>query len=164
MHLTALFKRLSDSWGLEASHRLQVLYTDRTLEIAGKKVLIGHGDEYNREDTTYLKYKDFIKRPSLAFVADHVMPLAILDFVGNKASKKSRSYGERKYNEDDIKRKFRSGVEGMTAKDVDVVIGGHSHVVDEWKFGKTLYLNNGYPPKSRQFIVVDEAGARLSSF
>lgn len=164
MHLTALFKRASLSWGVEAAHRLQVLPTERIIEIAGKNVVIGHGDEYNRSDTTYLKYKKFIKKPLLAFIADHVMPLAVIDYFGQQASKKSRAYGSRTYNEEEVRLKFRHGVEAMTPDGVDVVVGGHSHVVDEFKFKKGVYLNNGYPPKSRKFIAVDSEGSRLVDF
>ncbi len=164
MHVTRLFKRASSAWGLEAAHRLQVLMRERRLEVAGQRVVIGHGDEYNRQDTVYLKYKAFIKKPSLAFVADHLMPLAILDFFGQQASKKSRAYGSRSYNEEEIRQKFRAGVELLTPAGVDIVVGGHSHVVDDYQFGETRYLNNGYPPKSRQFVVVDAAGARLAPF
>ena len=164
MHLNALFKRASNSWGLEAAHRLQVLSTERQVEIAGKQIIIGHGDEYNRTDTTYLRYKSFIKKPWLAFVADHVMPLAILDYVGERASKKSRAYGTRTYNEEEVRQKFRLGVEAMTPELAEIVIGGHSHVVDEYRFNNKVYLNNGFPPKSRKFIVVDSEGARLVTF
>lgn len=164
MHLTALFRRASQPWGVEAAHRLQVLMSERQLTIAGKNVIIGHGDEYNRTDLTYLKYKSFIKKPFYAFLANHVMPLAILDFVGQQASKKSRAYGSKKYNEEEVRGKFRAGVEHMTPAGVDVVIGGHSHVVDDYQLKGPRYLNNGFPPKSRRFVVVDAAGARLESF
>lgn len=163
MHLERLFRSASRRWSPAAADRLVVLPTELTLEIAGLRVLISHGDEYNQQDTTYLKYKRFIKRPTLRFVADFVMPLAILDYIGNKASQKSRAYGERLFNETEVRDKFRHGVRTMVAPDVDVVVGGHSHVVDEWRNGRTLYLNNGYPPKSRKFVVVDAAGPRLET-
>lgn len=164
MHLDKLFKRASTGWGLEAAHRLQVLFTERSLDILGQQVIIGHGDEYNRTDTTYLKYKSFIKKPLLAFIADNIMPLAILDYVGVRASKKSRAYGHRTYNEEEVRQKFRIGVESMTPQSVSVVIGGHSHVVDEFRFKNTVYLNNGFPPKSRKFVALDSEGARLVDF
>ena len=164
MHLSGLFKRASQSWGVEAAHRLQVLSKERLIEIDGQQVVIGHGDEYNRTDTTYLKYKSFIKKPWLAFVADHVMPLGFLDYVGERASKKSRAYGHRTHNEEEVRQKFRLGVEAMTPETVSIVIGGHSHVVDEFRFKNKVYLNNGFPPKSRKFIAVDSEGARLVTF
>jgi UDP-2,3-diacylglucosamine hydrolase len=164
MHLDSLFKRLSKGWGIEAAHRLQVIPSERLIEIAGRQIVIGHGDEYNLTDLTYLKYKAFIKKPWLAFVADHVMPLAILDYVGHRASKTSRAYGHRTYNEEEVRQKFRAGVESKTPNEAQVVIGGHSHVVDEYAFQDKLYLNNGFPPKSRKFIAVDSEGARLVNF
>lgn len=164
MHLEGLFKRASREWGVQAAHRFQVLSSERLVEIAGKQVIIGHGDEYNRSDSTYLKYKSFIKKPWLAFIADHVMPLAVLDYVGERASKKSRAYGNRSYNEEEVRQKFRAGVELMTPVVAEIVLGGHSHVVDEYKFKNKVYLNNGFPPKSRKFIAVDSEGPRLVTF
>lgn len=163
MHLERLFESVSKTWAPESARRLIVIPTELRISLNELTVLLSHGDEYNQEDTTYLKYKRFIKRPSLRFVADYIMPLSVLDYLGNKASKKSRAYGERTFNEAEVREKFRRGVSALVAPDVDVVVGGHSHVVDHWQNGQTTYLNNGYPPKSKVFVVVDDAGARLEA-
>lgn len=161
MHLERLFESLGKTWAPESARRLIVIPTELRISLNDLTVLLSHGDEYNQEDTTYLKYKKFIKKPALRFVADYLMPLSILDYLGNKASKKSRAYGERTFNEVEVRAKFRRGVSELVASDIDVVVGGHSHVVDHWQNGATTYLNNGYPPKSKVFVVVDEAGPRL---
>lgn len=163
MHLTRLCRQASKKWNKDVAERFIVLPQDHILQISKLKVLMGHGDEYNRTDTTYLKYKAFIKQPWLSIVADYLMPLSFLDYAGERASKKSRSYGEKRFNEDEIREKFRKGVEQMTPNEIDVVLGGHSHVLDSWEFNGKLYLNNGFPPKSDKFIVVDDSGARLES-
>lgn len=163
MHLERLFASLSKSWDPESARRLVVIPTELRISLNGRSVLLSHGDEYNQEDTTYLKYKRFIKTPTLRFIADFLMPLSVLDYLGNKASKKSRAYGERTFNEAEVRNKFRRGVSALVAPDVDVVVGGHSHVVDQWQNGGMTYLNNGYPPKSKVFVVVDDTGARLEA-
>jgi UDP-2,3-diacylglucosamine hydrolase len=164
MHLERLFKRVTKSWGLEAAHRFQIIYHEKIIDLNGKKVLLGHGDEFNRHDLTYLKYKKFIKRPIMSLIADYVMPLTVLDYLGVKASKKSRAYGGKTYNEEEVRGKFREGVQQRPGLEVDVIVGGHSHVVDEFSFRDTIYLNNGFPPKSRKFCLVNSGGARLVDF
>lgn len=161
MHLTRLCNQATKKWSREAAKRFIVLPHDLIIRINEKVVLIGHGDEYNRDDITYLKYKAFIKKPWLSVVADYFMPLALLDYAGARASKKSRAYGEKRFNEESIREKFRAGVKQMTPPNVDIVLGGHSHVLDRWEFDGKIYLNNGFPPKSQQFIKVDADGATL---
>ena len=163
MHLTRLCKQAAKKWSKEAAERFIVLPHDLIIMVGDKCVQLGHGDEYNREDITYLKYKAFIKQPWLSIIANYFMPLAFLDYAGEKASKKSRSYGVKRFNEENIREKFRIGVKQMTPPHVDIVLGGHSHVLDSWEFNEKLYLNNGFPPKSDKFIVVDDSGARLES-
>ena len=131
------------------------------IEILEKRVLLSHGDELNKEDTPYLKYKKFIKTPFWSFVANNLMPLTVLDFLGVKASKQSRKYGSRKFDEQEVRSKFRAGLKDYSDLSLHVYIGGHSHVSDTFQIDNLLYLNNGYPPKSNVFVVMDSSGARL---
>ncbi len=163
MHLTKLFERVRASWGVEAGHRLQVIQDYKIIEGLNKKIYLSHGDEFNQLDLAYLKYKKIIKNNFFKFVANFIMPLSVLDYVGKIASKKSRAYGERTYNEDDVRQKFRNGLGGLVPPNVNIVIGGHSHVKDDIVVGGFHYLNNGYPPKSKCFVVFDEFGARLET-
>ncbi len=158
MHLGNLFARVKKKWpGLE----IELIPENYLLELGAQKIVLGHGDEYNRTDVKYLKYKRFIKAPPLRLIADHVMPLAVLDAIGTRASKRSRAYGMKTFDEARVREQTRIGVRTQTPADVDVVIGGHSHVMDEWRFDEKLYLNNGFPPRSHHFCVVDEDGGRL---
>ncbi|MBY0516227.1 MAG: metallophosphoesterase [Bacteriovoracaceae bacterium] len=164
MHLSRLIKNVTSSWPLNEAHLFQVIVDDMVLEMNGLHILIGHGDELNQEDTSYLKYKKFIKKPVMNFIADFVMPFSVLDYVGKKASQHSRSYGERLYNEEEVKEKFRKGVVNIKKDKLNYIVGGHSHVVDNWTHKEIQYLNNGYPPKSRKFVSIDSSGGTLESF
>lgn len=161
MHLSTLFRRLSQSWSPAAASRLVVLRKDRLVEIDGIKIKLGHGDRYNQEDTVYLRYMDIITSSACAFLADHLMPYQVLKYLGERASVKSRKYGTKKFDEESVRQKFRRGVELLTPSEASVVIGGHSHVADMHAWDGHLYVNNGYPPKSGKFVYVDTAGARL---
>jgi UDP-2,3-diacylglucosamine hydrolase len=163
MHLKVLFKRVVRNWPIEVSHRFIHVSDSVPLDLLGFKIIIGHGDEYNRTDVTYLKYKRFIKRKPLGFVANHLMPLGVLDYLGHKASIKSRKYGAKKFDFEKIRQLNREGVSDIHGKDFDIIIGGHTHIVEEWKTNGFIYLNNGFPQRSKMFSVVDSEGARLVS-
>lgn len=162
MHLGGLFRRITKSWSAAAAARLVILKKDRLVEIDGRQIYLGHGDRYNQADTGYLKYMDFITHRRLDFFADRLMPYLLLKVLGEKASKKSRKYGHTKFDEENVRKIFRAGVSALAPQLAQVVVGGHSHVVDEYHWDGRTYLNNGYPPTSRRFVVVDGQGARLA--
>ena len=160
MHLRRLLRRVASKWKVNSNH---LVHIDDYLvvDFLDKKILLSHGDELNAQDVTYLKYKKFVKRPILSIVADFLMPLRVLDYLGVKASKKSRKYGAARFNEEDVRGKFRAGLSRFKDAQIDVVVGGHSHVEDIYSDQKLTYINNGYPPKSNKFVVIDAGGVRL---
>lgn len=161
MHLGGLFHRFTRDWDLATTKRFVLLRTDTLVNVDGKILKIGHGDRYNQNDRPYLRYMDFITKPLLAHVADNIMPYQILKMVGERASVKSRKYGSARFDEDNVREVFRRGVQEQTPSNVAVVVGGHSHVTDEFHWDGKAYLNNGYPPRSGVFAAVDSSGARL---
>lgn len=161
MHLEKLLEERKIRWK-NANHLIHI-YDYLIVNLAGKRVHLSHGDELNKSDLPYLKYKKFIKKPWLGLVANHVMPLSVLDYLGEKASKQSRKYGSKKFNEKIVRDSFRSGLSEYSNQSIDIMIGGHSHVEDTFSHEGIIYLNNGYPPKSRKFVVVDTDGARLET-
>ena len=82
----------------------------------------------------------------MGLIADYLMPISVLDYLGEKASKKSRKYGAIRFNEEDVRSKFREGLARYRNSKIDIVVGGHSHVADFYKEDALTYLNNGYPP------------------
>lgn len=161
MHLKGLFRRAARDWSPAAQARLVLLKRDELHELGGVKVFLGHGDRYNPADTSYHRYMDFITRPVFLWAADQLVPYSWLKFVGEKASVKSRAYGTKKFDETKVKETFRAGVQSVAPASAQVVVGGHSHVMDEFHFGPRTYLNNGFPPLSGVFTYVDGASARL---
>ncbi len=161
MHLKRLLSRISNKW---ASNQNRLIHIEDYLVISilGKQIHLSHGDELNSYDLTYLKYKKFVKKPIVNFVADYLMPIRVLDYLGEKASKKSRKYGSRKFNEIEVRERFREGLIRYEGTEIDIVVGGHSHVEDLYLHKNITYINNGYPPKSNKFIVVDSEGARFA--
>lgn len=132
-------------------------------EIEGKRYYFSHGDEHETDNLSYQRYKKFILTSPLAFIANQVMPFKLLNYIGEKASKRSRKVGAKIFNEDKVRDTFRKGVKETTEGKFDFVIGGHSHVQDKYKIENTfsVYVNNGYALNSKTFILIDNHGLRF---
>lgn len=130
----------------------------------GKKYYFSHGDEHEIHNPSYQRYKRFINSKPLHFVANYIMPYAVLKFVGERASVRSRKKGSKFFDENAVREKFRAGVSTVTGGKYDFVIGGHSHVKDEFRMNeKSTYLNNGYALRSKTFIVIENHKPRFES-
>ncbi len=124
----------------------------------GKTYYFSHGDEHEIHNQSYQRYKRFINSRPLQFVANYLMPYSVLKFVGERASVRSRKKGSRLFNEDSVREKFREGVSQVTGGKFNFVLGGHSHVKDEFVMegGQSIYLNNGYALRSKTFVCINE--------
>jgi UDP-2,3-diacylglucosamine hydrolase len=151
VHLERLFRKI---W---PNNEVTITQKPIIESIAGKKYYFSHGDEHEVDNLFYHRYISFIRSKPLKFFADHVMPYSVLNFFGERASKMSRKKGSRKFDMEGVRAKFRSGVQVTTKGEFDFVLGGHSHVQDEFKIpgAETIYLNNGYALKTGTFILVD---------
>jgi len=124
--------------------------------IAGKTYYFSHGDEHEVENLSYQRYKSFILSPPLRFVANYIMPYHLLNYLGQEASKRSRKRGSKSYREDLIKQNFRDGVIKITAGKFNFILGGHSHVKDQFTLNEnSTYINNGYALKSKTFVLIE---------
>ncbi|MES2528451.1 MAG: hypothetical protein V4598_15315 [Bdellovibrionota bacterium] len=122
----------------------------------GKTYYFSHGDEHEIHNQSYQRYKKFINSKPLQFIANYIMPYSVLKFVGERASVRSRKKGSKMFNEDSVREKFREGVSQVTGGKYNFVLGGHSHVKDEFTMegGQSTYLNNGYALRSKTFILI----------
>ncbi len=150
VHLDKLFKK---RWPLGEVVLSQVPVIE---EIDGKSYYFSHGDEHEVKNLSYQRYKKLILSAPLRFVANHVMPYSLLNFLGERASKMSRKRGSKIYNEDLIKDAFREGVTETTSGKYNFILGGHSHVKDLYLLNDhSTYVNNGYALKTKTFIFID---------
>lgn len=150
VHLEKLFQKI---W---KDKLITPLQDPLVLDLAGKTYYFSHGDEHEVSNISYQRYKKIILSKPLKFVANYLMPYKVLSYVGEKASQKSRKKGSYRFDENKVRAKFREGVSEVTKGHFDFVLGGHSHVQDEYKISeRSLYLNNGYALKSKTFIFID---------
>ncbi|MFP5385460.1 MAG: UDP-2,3-diacylglucosamine diphosphatase [Bacteriovoracia bacterium] len=151
VHLEKLFKKI---WN---DNEIVLSYRPVVEEIEGKTYYFSHGDEHEIENIGYHRYIRFIRSQPLKIVADYFMPYSVLNFFGERASKLSRKKGSRKFDPEEVKNRFRSGVQTITKGRYDFVLGGHSHVQDEFKFSdsETVYLNNGFALRTNTFLLIE---------
>jgi predicted phosphodiesterase len=45
---------------------------------------------------------------------------------------------------------------GRLMREYDMVIGGHTHIKDNYSHKKSIYLNNGFFPKEKTFLYIEE--------
>ena len=131
-------------------------------EIEGKSYYFSHGDEHEIENLSYQRYKQLILSRPLKFVANHVMPYWLLNFLGERASKMSRKKGSKKFDAQGVRDKFRDGVAKTTEGKFNFVLGGHSHVQDSFSISHgSTYINNGYALTSKTFLYIEDHHARF---
>lgn len=150
IHLEKLFKAF---WPKDEVVPSQV---PQIFSIDGKSYYFSHGDEHEVDNHAYQNYKKFIQTVPLRFVANHVMPYKVLNYIGERASKMSRKKGSKTFDESKVRERFRSGVQKTTQGKFNFIIGGHSHVKDQFSLNDhSVYLNNGYALKSKSFIFIE---------
>lgn len=135
----------------------EILLTQNGLELKKDEVsyYLSHGDDHEVDNLSYQRYKKFIFSPPMRFVANYLLPYKLLEYIGRKASQKSRKKGSKKFDAEKVRLRFRSGV-SINNPPVNFILGGHSHVRDEFTLESgAIYLNNGYALKERVFIYLD---------
>lgn len=151
VHLEKLFRKI---W-----KKNEVVITQEPIveTIEGKTYYFSHGDEHETDNKAYQRYIKFIRTKPLKFVADHVMPYSLLDYIGKQASQMSRKKGSRIFDPERVRERFRRGVLETTQGKYDFVLGGHSHVKDQYLIpgSESLYLNNGYALQSKTFLLIE---------
>jgi UDP-2,3-diacylglucosamine hydrolase len=152
VHLEKLFKKYWPKGELIPS---QIGLIEK---IDGKTYYFSHGDEHEIDNIPYQRYKSIIMTPPAKFLADNLMPYAVLNFIGEKASQMSRKKGAKLFDHELIRERFRSGVISKTKGQYDIVLGGHSHVKDYFQSLDPMftYVNNGFALKEKTFILIED--------
>lgn len=157
VHLKKLFAK---KWKKD---EVIVSQTHVLLQDGSYSYYLSHGDDHEVDNVSYQKYKKLIFSAPLRFVANYLLPYSLLEYVGRKASSKSRKKGFKVFDENRVRARFRAGVETTNPK-ANIIIGGHSHVKDLYtlKSGST-YINNGYALREKVFVHVNGKEAQFIS-
>lgn len=112
---------------------IEVFVEARYYTIDGKVIRCEHGDLINLNDEKYLKYRGIIRNPWIKPLGN-IIPGRFWDYIGNKASKKSRERSGhfRSSNEEQLVKMIRGHiVTAYEEKPFDFIISGHMHVFDD---------------------------------
>ncbi|KYG66052.1 UDP-2,3-diacylglucosamine hydrolase [Bdellovibrio bacteriovorus] len=158
VHVEGYFqKKLGVEVFVEAQHYL----------IDGVRVRVEHGDLINLQDEKYLKYRSIIRNPRIKPLGN-ILPGQFWDYIGNRASKKSRArtsdYANR--NTDQLVQMIRDhAVKVYPEKPFDIIISGHMHVFDDHQVAvdgntsvRSINLGSWFEPKVKVFRLKDGIG------
>ena len=112
-----------------------------TIEFLGKRLRIEHGDQMDPDDRDYLFLRWLLRTPLLRFLGRH-LPGAIVNWIGETASRKSRRYTtgvRQEIGKESVEKKLLGHARREYMTDpFDILIAGHVHV----GFDETFHLNN----------------------
>jgi len=146
LHLKNLYFRFLERKKI-SKENLVVMKGFCDIKIEDKRVHLSHGDDIQLGNWGYKLYKSLIHSPPLGYLADKFIPLKLLNLIGKKASLYSRKKGSKNFDHTSIRDNFRVGAILKFQEGFDVVIAGHGHIKDDFKYicdDKVYrYLNNG---------------------
>ena len=130
-------------------------------EIDSKRFFFTHGHEVD-QNTSYLKWKNIYSSTPFKIFVNHILPYALVEHFGNKASKDSKKRNMKKFVYNQSKDLYREGAEVLIKKmDIDFLITGHTHIAECLQIGNSIYVNNGFPQSTKQFIYFDGKKPKL---
>jgi UDP-2,3-diacylglucosamine hydrolase len=140
---------------------LQVHPSEVSIELGGKRILVSHGDLFDREDYGYRALRSFFRSPVMKGIVN-VVPGRWLDWYGNAHSRQSRASkpilasGLPTEQIERLRKIYRSAAAERLAQGYDFVVAGHCHDLDEMEFtiaGRFgQYVNVGYPRAHGSFL------------
>lgn len=115
-----------------------------------------HGDEIEIGNQVYMLYKKFMNSQLMKYIVNNVLGYNSIELIGSQAASSSRYYSSN-FDINAVREKFRKSAY-LTFKDItsSTLICGHSHIVDDFIIEvngvQKRYINNGFFPKSNQYI------------
>ena len=138
---------------------IRVYPNAHSVEWAGKKIYLAHGDLGNPKDVGYRALRYVLRRPLVKWAIEKV-PAKIIYQLGERSSNASRKYQKRVgRDEEGIRRVYREAAQDIFRKGYDVVLMGHTHVPDDFTTqieGRACrYLNTGDWVKHFSYVEFD---------
>lgn len=136
----------------------QFIYLEKEVVIKNnnKKIYFCHGDNIELGNDNYMLYKNFINSFFMRSVIRYIFKYNLVLTIGKLASRKSRKRSQID-TRDKVKQKFRNSAKAVFNKyDVDTLVCGHSHCIDNYITGEKNYLNGGYFINDLSFIYISD--------
>lgn len=148
--------------------KIEIQTGDFPLVVGEKKFWISHGDLIDPEDRGY-RFLRWITRSLPVRILIWLLPGGAIDAIGNRSSKESRKYNERRVSEKTkarLRGLYYSFAEEKFAQGYSYVLVGHSHIRDLRESAKGVYVNLGISSEHVPFahFRVDQNTLELKSF
>ncbi len=158
-HVSKILKKASRVFEFDLSC-LERVRDKKVLRVADHKVLITHGDLYFDEDRIASAYQTVIRSALVEKLVEDIVPYKFIQKVASKLKDNSarRKQGH-DFDQSEHLQRFRE-IATQIRGDENYIIMGHSHLKDEFYGDGFVYLNVGYPPLQREFLVIEDCGHR----
>jgi UDP-2,3-diacylglucosamine hydrolase len=111
---------------------VKVYESPQYIDLGDLHLRLEHGDECNPDDKGYLRLRKTLRHPVLEFAIQKA-PGGLVKFVGENWSQISRQ--SRPYVNEKVRLRARQyAIESLSKKEFDLIIFGHIHMRDEFKF------------------------------
>jgi UDP-2,3-diacylglucosamine hydrolase len=155
---------------LNKENKTDIEYYDEPFEIidCGKTILLAHGDELEKSNKSYQRYRKFIRSRFIDLLANDVVTYNFVSNLGIYLSNKSRKRNIKNYGHEtkrlEIRKRFLGDIKSYLntqGRHIDMLVCGHSHEEESTQVIGKEYYNNGYFPKTRKFLYCKDGSASL---
>jgi len=122
------------------------IYEVNPIKVNG--IYIGHGDELDIENSSYMNYRKWVRSTMTKLVIENIVSFKFLHKTYKRFSRESRR-SQASFNEEVEKLKFIRYAKSLKEQGFKHVILGHSHIREDL----SSYTNLGFPSESGEFIL-----------
>jgi UDP-2,3-diacylglucosamine hydrolase len=134
------------------------------IQFNDKNILFDHGDNIEPGSVDYYFFKEFMRSDIMDFVVNNYLTYQQIKNIGKRASSSSARYS-RISDEESVRIKFRKAACHDNYGTQDIVIMGHSHILEEYKIKTNqrlkYYYNNGYPVVTQKCLLAKDGKVSL---
>jgi UDP-2,3-diacylglucosamine hydrolase len=129
-----------------------------------KNYILCHGDIVDNMNESFKKWKSIYRSLPFQLFVNKIIPYSIAKKIGDKASSNSKKRNSKSFEYDNSKKLYINGAkEILKNKSHTILVGGHTHILEDIKFHECQYINNGFPVSDQKFIHIEENTAKLIS-
>lgn len=134
------------------------------LNLGQKKILFCHGDIIDSKNESFKKWKNVYRSKYFKLFVNFLLPHFIIDLIGARASRNSKKRSSKYFNYDEFKDLYREGAVSLfEERDCNVIVAGHTHIIDDYHCGDKQYINNGFPARDMSCISISDQSVELIS-
>lgn len=150
--------------GLEANlspERLSSFFYVRKgveLKVGAKRIYFCHGDQLDLDNKAYARWKKIYSSKLFGFIISNFLPYSAVEAIGERASSDSKRRGKAVFDYESARDKYRAAAKTLLQDSpFDGLVAGHTHIQDELSWDGKFYVNIGFPPRDKNFLVLSES-------